>query len=301
MTTWFFFVQIFYFAPNFEGGDSYIMTKEQVLKQLKKEHKQNPNIRVTLKYLREKYPGFSKTEYGTIKDEFEAYKKSKIADKLGLPKESSPVADPIFDNLSDKERIFCLEYLNNYNIKNASYKAGYTPDEGRKLIGTPKISNALKEYQKKREQELFVDGMSLIRLYVEIAFADMGDYVDFGNERVPLLDQYGNKVYDKEGRLVTTQRNYMRLKDSTTIDCRVIQEIKEGRDGVSVKLFDKVAALDKLAKIFDLNNDAEIKALELEIKKAKLQQELAKAKILSDNEDKELNVVIRHASKEVVV
>lgn len=273
------------------------MTKEQVLKQLKKEHKQNPNIRVTLKYLREKYPGFSKTEYGIIKDEFEAYKKNKIAEKLGLPKESSPVDDPIFNNLSDKERVFCLEYLNSYNIKNASYKAGYTPDEGRKLIGTPKISDSLKEYQKKREQELFVDGMSLIRLYVEIAFADMGDYVDFGSERVPLLDSSGNKIYDKEGRLVTIQKNYMRLKDSTTIDCRVIQEIKEGRDGISVKLFDKVAALDKLAKIFDLNNDAEIKALELEIKKAKLQQELAKAKILSDNEDKDFSININYASR----
>lgn len=46
----------------------------------------------------------------------------------------------------------------------------------------------------------------------------------------------------------------MHLADSDTIDTSVIQEIKQGKDGISIKLLDKYKALDSLKDFFDWKN-----------------------------------------------
>lgn len=49
----------------------------------------------------------------------------------------------------------------------------------------------------------------------------------------------------------------MHLADSDTVDLTVVQEIKQGKDGVSIKLLDKYKALDSLKDFFDWKNKEE--------------------------------------------
>jgi phage terminase small subunit len=269
-----------------------INTEKIVTKIIK--NKDKPK-KVTKTWIMETYE-LSKAEATKVKY---AYDEKEMAKKIGKQnkKESEDVED-IFSNVTEQEKIFCLEYLKSYNLRNAAVKAGYSPHTGARLIKRPSITSALKAYQDKREEDLFLSGIDIIRMYVGIAFADITDYVDFGSESVPMLDGYGKEIYDKDGNLKMYTRSYVRLKDSAKIDGRFIQEVKSGKDGVSVKLFDKIAALDKIAKVYDIYSEENIKK---ELLSAKLDVEKAKAKVLDVGEDSEINIsVIRKSEKKKV-
>lgn len=225
-----------------------------------------------------------------------AYDEYMMAKKLQKENKTPEVEEDIFSSVTDQEKIFCLEYLKSYNLRNAAVKAGYSPHTGARLIKRPSVVAALKEYQGKREEELFLSGLDIIIMYAGIAFADITDYVSFGTEQVPMLDGYGKGIYDKEGNLKMYTRSYVRLKDSAKIDGRFIQEVKSGKDGVSVKLFDKPAALDKLAKIYDIYNEKDVDKLRTQLLSAKVDVERAKAKVLEVGEDTDINISIVRAS-----
>lgn len=237
----------------------------------------------------------SKAEATKVKYAYDEQEMNKKIGKSGK-KEDLEVED-IFSSVTEQEKIFCLEYLKSYNLRNAAVKAGYSPHTGARLIRKDSVSQALKAYQNMRESELFLSGLDIIRMYVGIAFADITDYVKFGTEEVPMLDGYGKEIYDKDGNLKMYTRSYVRLNDSDKIDGRFIQEVKLGKDGVSIKLFDKPAALDKLAKIYDIFNEKDNDKLKTQLLSAKVDVEKAKAKVLDVGEDMNINFSIVRASE----
>lgn len=266
---------------------------EKIIARINK-NKDRP-ARVTKKWIRETY-NLDKTQAAQVKED---YDQQQLAKNLPVKKAvSKEEADGIFSNVTDQEKIFCLEYLKSYNLRNSAVKAGYSPHMGIKLIKLNHIREALKSYQSKREDELFLSGIDIIKMYVGIAFCDITDYVNFGTEEVPLLDGYGKQMYDEDGVIRTYKRSYVRLTDSAKIDGRFIQEVRSGKDGVSVKLFDKMSALDRLSKIFDVNSEAEMKDLKRQLTMAKLDVEKAKAKALDLSEgDTDLQITISRASE----
>lgn len=68
--------------------------------------------------------------------------------------------------------------------------------------------------------------------------------------------------------------NYVDFNESTMVDGTIITEVKQGRDGISVKLADKMKALEMLSKYFDLLSEKDKKRLQEE----KLKAEIAKVK-----------------------
>jgi phage terminase small subunit len=261
---------------------------EKIIAKINK-NKNKPK-KITKSWLMETYD-LSKAEATKVKY---AYEEQELAKNIPSNEED---VDNVFSDVTDQEKIFCLEYLKSYNLRNAAVKAGYSPHTGARLIKRSSIVSALKAYQEKREEDLFLSGIDIVRMYVGIAFADITDYVDFGTEQVPMLDGYGKEIYDKDGNLKMYTRSYVRLKDSAKIDGRFIQEVKSGKDGVSVKLFDKIAALDKLAKIYDIYNEKDVNELKHQLLVAKLDVEKAKAKVLDIGEDMNINFSIRRASE----
>ena len=84
---------------------------------------------------------------------------------------------------------------------------------------------------------------------MKMAFADITDFVDFGVEHLDQMDEEGFPIRDPEtGEVVTRPYSFVRLKDKDEVDGTMIQEVKLGRDGVSVKLYDKQKALQELNK-----------------------------------------------------
>jgi phage terminase small subunit len=87
-------------------------------------------------------------------------------------------------------------------------------------------------------------------------------------------------VYEGEGdnkKPVMKTINYVDFMESGSIDGTLISEVRQGRDGVSIKFHDKMKALEKLDKYLDLLPDHHKRMIEEE--KLKLETEEHQVKI----------------------
>ncbi len=188
------------------------------------------------------------------------------------------------DGLTDKQRLFCMYYIKTYNQTMAAIKAGYAKDRahitGSELVRNRKVANEIRRLKGEIRKGIFVDAMDVLDKYIQIAFADITDYLTFGQERVQLIGAFG-PVFDKDDKPVMVDQGYVRFNESIDVDGTLVTEVKQGRDGLSVKFADKMRALDFLAKHFDLLNERERKQLEIE--KARASLELSKIAIRKEN------------------
>lgn len=228
---------------------------EEIIQELKKRLEKDRTYKITKKAIRAEWK-LTKDETDRIYTEF---------------KEPVKISSEASEEVTDQERIFCLEYLKSYNLKHSSVKAGYSPREGSSLIKKEHIQKCLKKYQTQREEELHLSTMSIMRHYMEIAFADITDFVDFGTEDIIMRDDYGREIKDKKGKPLTRKVNFIRLKNSSEVDGRLIQEVKQGKGGLSIKLQDKMKALEWLSN--HMNMVTEEERIKIELLKAKLEKD----------------------------
>lgn len=176
-------------------------------------------------------------------------------------------------DLTEKQRLFCLYYIKSFNATMAAIKAGYSKDsahvEGCRLLRNAKVKAEIKRLKGNMTEDIFIDAMDVLNKYIEIAFADITDYVSFGNTEI-VVDK------DEEGKPIIRNINYVDLKDSDYIDGTILTEVSQGKDGVKVKLADKMKALEKLELYFDLLPDKFKRRIEeekLELEKEKMESE----------------------------
>jgi len=194
-------------------------------------------------------------------------------------KNKATTKEPVIENddLTDKQRIFCIYYIKYFNATKAyqkAYECEYTTAmvNGSRLLRNAKISDEIDRLKAEQANELKIDVRDVLQKYIDIAFADITDFVDFGRETV--TDAETGLEYEV---------NKVKFKDSSEVDGTIITEVKQGRDGVSVKLADKMKALEMLSKYFDLLSENEKKRLQEE----KLKAETAKAKAEAERLTKE--------------
>lgn len=158
-------------------------------------------------------------------------------------------------DLTEKQKQFCLLYLQYFNATKA-YKEAYEVDyktanaNGSRMIVNASIKKELARLKKAQQQELFVNSLDIKKEWVKQAFADMTDFVEFKTTRESVLEEVGVDPETGEPMLVERERAYSQLllKHSDDVDGTVIQEVKQGRDGVTVKLYDKQKAMSELMK-----------------------------------------------------
>lgn len=163
--------------------------------------------------------------------------------------------------LTDKQRLFCLHYVRCFNATKAYQKAyGCSYDvanaEGYKLLVNPRIKDEIQHLKQNRLNREMLDEHDIFQKYMDIAFADITDYVEFGREEVPVMGAFGPvEIKDPEtGECVPLKKivNTVRFKESGDVDGTLIAEVKQGKDGASVKLMDRMKALNWLAEHMDL-------------------------------------------------
>ena len=171
--------------------------------------------------------------------------------------------DQVLENtdLTDKQRLFCLYYIRYFNATKA-YKKAYgcsydvANSEGYKLLVNPCIKEEIKRLKQNRLNRELMDESDIFQKYMDIAFSDITDYVEFGQEEVPVMAVYGPvQVKDEktgEKKTLTKRVNVVRFKNSEEIDGTIISEVKQGKDGASIKLADRMKALDWLAEHMDM-------------------------------------------------
>lgn len=191
--------------------------------------------------------------------------------------------------LTDKQRLFCLFYVRCFNATKAyqkAYECSYESAnvEGYKTLVKPSIQNEIQRLKQSRLNRELLDESDIFQKYMDIAFSDITDYLTFGTEEVPVIGASGLvEVKDPdtgEKKPLTKIVNFVRFKPSAEIDGTILAEVKKGKDGASIKLADRMKALDWLAAHMDLATAEQ---------KAKIAQINAQTERLKqDNEQEEL-------------
>lgn len=184
---------------------------------------------------------------GTLQKNTERSKKDKNTS-------TKPIADEVkqvMDNpeLTDKQRLFCLNYIKCFNATKAyqkaydcSYETAMT--NGSDLLRNAKVKEQIQLLKQGRLNQSFLEPGDIFQKYMDIAFADMNDYVTFGTKEVTLSND--------EGMTATTEMSYVDVNPSWMVDGTLITEISKGKDGIKLKLADKMKALQWLSEHMDM-------------------------------------------------
>ncbi|MGG1249900.1 terminase small subunit [Brevibacillus agri] len=178
-------------------------------------------------------------------------------------------------SLTEKQRLFVLEYLRDFNATRAAMAVGYSKKTayaiGWENLRKPQIQAEIKRQKEAMAHELGVSVQRIIAEYMKIAFADISEYVEFGQQDIPMLTDDGEPMLDpKTGEPMTYKRNFVAFRNSDEVDGTIISEVKQGKDGVSVKLHDKMKALEKLEKYLGFMTEEQrlrVEKLKLEVGK----------------------------------
>ena len=200
---------------------------------------------------------------------------SKIKDKRSTPKSKRVVKaliNEINENeeLDEREKLFCLYYIECFNGKQAYIQAGFpvnTDGSARvgacRLMKKPKIRAEIKRLQNLRKELLFADEGDIIERLQRIAFADITHVV----------------YISKNGREST-------LKLPEEIDGSLIESIGNDKFGVKVKMSNRMDAFKMLYDYLGLS-DMEKHKKSIDEAKLELERKIAaqKAPDLKDGDN----------------
>src|SRR5699024_2230699 len=182
--------------------------------------------------------------------------------------------------LTERQRLFCLYYIQYYNQSKAYRKAypNCSPKnanvESRKLMNRPEIRHYIESIQEEIEDQLLFDAQAVIRKYIDIAFADIFDIIEVQNNLV----------------------KYTEDDDGT-----IIQAVRPSPTGVDIQMVDRLGALRELAKRFCLDESDFDK--ELKMKRIEVQQRRMNLQELKEKGDEEalekLDSILNAIDKEV--
>lgn len=188
-----------------------------------------------------------------------------------------PIAEEVKEvlenaELTDKQRLFCIYYIKYFNATKA-YKKAYGCSyetamvEGFRTLRNPKIESEIEKLKQHKLNQVMLSEEDIFQRYMDIAFSDITDYVNFGKREIEILEDNQSK---------TIEVNYVDFNDSYNVDGTIISEVKQGKDGVSIKLHDKMKALQWLSDHMNIATD-----------KQKVELEVLKSKIVNNGKSKE--------------
>ena len=163
--------------------------------------------------------------------------------------------------LNDKQRLFCLYYVKSFNATR-SYMKAYGCDEytgmanGSRLLSKAKIKEEVYRLKQNRLNREMLSQEDLFQKYMDIAFADITDFLEFGREEVEVMGPFGPIMVEVEGEKekvpLMKEVNVVKFKNSGELDGTLISEVKQGKDGASIKLHDRMKALEWLTVHMDM-------------------------------------------------
>lgn len=214
---------------------------------------------------------------------------SKKIQTISINKEAEEEVEELDNSeLTDKQKLFCLYYIQeNFNKTKAYQKAYECSYETARRCGSRMLTNVdIKQEIARVTEEVLEEATINTKLllkrivdqYINIAFADITDYVKFGKKDIEV-----GKTED--GEPITVEVNYTDFRESDEVDGSLISEIKQGKDGISVKLHDKMKAMQWLADRMDLLPQSMREKLEIEKAKLKMIQEKHDKEMGSNNKE----------------
>lgn len=195
-------------------------------------------------------------ERSEIKRAQKEHKEKPIAEEVRMVMENT--------ELTEKQRLFCILYVRCFNATKA-YKKAYgcsyetAMAEGSSILRNPKVKKEISRLKQNRLNREMLDENDIFQKYMDIAFADITDYVEFGQEEVPVMAIYGPVMVpdEKTGEKVPLKKkvNTVRFLESSDVDGTILTEVKQGKDGASIKIADRMKALQWLSEHMDMATD----------------------------------------------
>lgn len=218
-----------------------------------------------------------KKRYAWARDKKECTKKGCTQNKKGAHKKEAvaeDVAQVVNDNrLTDQQRLFCLYQSRMFNYTKAYMKAypgcSYASAAvlGSRLMKNQAIKEEIMQLKQNRLNRDMLKQEDIFQKYMDIAFADMTDYAEFGNET------YQDPDTGKE-----LKYSFVHLKDSDVVDGTLISEVSKGKDGTKIKLLDRMKAMQWLTDHMNIATEEQ---------KARIEQIKAKTAIMSGASDED--------------
>lgn len=149
-------------------------------------------------------------------------------------------------SLNEKQQLFCLYYLQSFNAT-LSYKRAYgckyttAQIHGYLLIHKPEVKEFIDYLRDIQAKTLLARASDVVEMYMRIAFANINQIVLIQNKPIVI-----------EGKL-DGYRTELNIANSDDMDGQIISEIKSSNNGISVKLNDRMKALQWLSDYFELN------------------------------------------------
>lgn len=156
------------------------------------------------------------------------------------------------EELTEKQRLFCLYYVRWFNATKAYrkvYDCDYTTamTNGSMLLRNTKIQEHIQAIKDAKIKQAMYTAEDFFQKMMDIAYSDATDFLSFGRRK------------DKKTGL---EYNYVDFLDSSEVDGTLIQEVKQGKDGCSIKLVRKEFALKWLDKHYSEATDLQKAQLE---------------------------------------
>lgn len=189
----------------------------------------------------------------------------------------------INDELTDQQQLFCLYQSRMFNYTKAYMKAypGCTYASaavlGSRLMKNPVIRKEIEQLKQNHMNREMLKQEDIFQKFMDIAFADVTDYVSFGRENIQVMGAFGPVMVENK-ETGEKEVNTVKFKQSEDVDGTLIMEVKQGKDGASIKLVDKMKALQWLADHMDIATAEQ---------KAKIEQIRAKTAIMSGTSEEE--------------
>ena len=163
--------------------------------------------------------------------------------------------------LTEKQILFCEEYLTDLNGTKAAIRAGYSPkrasEQAYQLLQKTPVQERIEELKEERRKGLEITQEKVLLELANIAFSNATDYVsvvekeamvEIEGQMVPVMDKDGNPVKYRTVEPVLTE-------NLTADQKKALADIRKGRDGFVVKPYDKVQALKLLGQHLGMFTD----------------------------------------------
>lgn len=164
--------------------------------------------------------------------------------------------------LTDKQKKFIEEYLIDLNATQAAIRAGYKtkyPDRiGHELLEKTRVKEAIQEAIKKREERTNITQDKVLQELASIGFARIDDFLRVDDFEVITGYEPDEESNSDKLKPIKKKIRAVEIYKTDEIDKRkikAISEIKETKEGISLKLNDKLKALELLGKHLGMFTD----------------------------------------------
>ncbi|AIW03636.1 terminase small subunit [Bacillus phage Pascal] len=167
--------------------------------------------------------------------------------------------------LTPKQQMFVKEYLIDLNATQAALRAGYSAKTAKQMgtenLSKPIIQSEIQKHMNTRAEKVDISSERILQELAAIAFHDANDvvYVDeveYISDWKTIKKATETEPEVKEPIMEISQRVVVKnLSELTPLQRKSIASIKQGKEGIEIKFYDKIKAAELLGKHMKLFAD----------------------------------------------